>query len=77
MFGLAYIYINGSKNTEDQTMSNAAFDRLAWAQDLKNARTTLKNMQDAEASGEASDYTRRSIPAEMERISYLEANRPL
>ena len=58
-------------------MSNAAFDRLAWAQDLKNARLTLKNMMDAEARGEGNEYTKRAIPAEKERIAYLEANRPL
>ncbi len=60
-----------------EKMSNAAFDRLVWAQNLKNAKATLANMIAAEENGFGSGYTRRAIPLEQERVAYLEANRPL
>ena len=60
-------------------MSNIAFDSLARAQDISNAKATIANMEAALATPEIYtqvelDYCRRALPLERRRLKWLRRN---
>lgn len=59
-------------------MSNAAFDALCKAQDIRNVKATIANMEAALVAGNVTEaeraYIARALPAEKDRLAWLRAN---